>query len=83
MVDSQGARHAVTATVAGSSLTALWGDRGRTDYRLPETDELEVVDSVKKADGSWAQFGRSTLKRKDLARPQQSATTRRPTCGSW
>jgi hypothetical protein len=54
----------VTATVSGSALTALWGDRGQTVYCLLETGELEVVDSVKKADGSWAEFGRTTLKRK-------------------
>jgi hypothetical protein len=62
--DSQGARHAVTAIASSSALTALWGDRGRTVYRLLETGELEVVDSMKKTDGSWAEFGRTTLKRK-------------------
>ena len=62
--DSQGARHAVTATVEGSALTALWGERGRTVYRLLETGALEVSDSVKGPDGSWSEFGRSTLKRK-------------------
>ncbi len=63
--DSQGARHAVTATASGSALTARWGDRGQTVYRLLETGELEVVDSVKKADGSWAEFGRTVLRRKE------------------
>jgi hypothetical protein len=48
----------------GSALTALWGERGKTVYRLLETGELEVTDSVKRPDGSWAEFGRSTLKRK-------------------
>ena len=62
--DSQGARHAVAASVTASALTALWGDRGRTVYRLLDTGELEVVDSVKSGDGGWAEFGRSTLKRK-------------------
>ena len=62
--DSQGAHHAVTATASGSALTAQWGDRGRTVYRLLEAGELEVVDSVKNADGSWTEFGRTTLKRK-------------------
>jgi hypothetical protein len=62
--DSQGGRHAVTASVAGPSLTALWGDRGRTVYRLQETGQLEVVDSVKGKDGSWVEFGRTTLRRK-------------------
>lgn len=62
--DSQGARHEVKATVEGAAMTALWGDRGRTVYRLLETGELEVTDSVKRQDGSWSEFGRSTLKRK-------------------
>jgi hypothetical protein len=62
--DSQGSRHAVTATLEGQALTALWGERGRTVYRLLESGELEVVDSVKRPDGSWGEFGRSTLRRK-------------------
>jgi hypothetical protein len=62
--DSQGAHHAVTATASNSTLTARWGDRGQTVYRLLETGELEVVDSVRNADGSWTEFGRTTLKRK-------------------
>jgi hypothetical protein len=62
--DSQGARHAVSASVEGSALTALWAERGRTVYRLRETGELEVTDSVKRPDGSWAEFGRCALKRK-------------------
>jgi hypothetical protein len=62
--DSQGARHAVTASVEGQALTALWGERGRTLYRLLETGALEITDSVKGPDGSWSEFGRSTLKRK-------------------
>ena len=62
--DSQGARHAVTASVEGSSLTALWGGQGKTVYRLLEKGELEVTDSVKRPDGSWAEFGHSTLMRK-------------------
>ncbi len=62
--DSLGARHPVTATVEGAALTALWGERGRTSYRLLDSGELEVTDSVKRPDASWAEFGRSTLKRK-------------------
>jgi hypothetical protein len=62
--DSQGERHAVAATVDAEALTALWGDRGRTVYRLQPSGELEVTDSVKKPDGSWGEFGRTTLKRK-------------------
>ena len=48
----------------GTALVALWGERGRTVYRLLETGALEVTDSVKGSDGGWSEFGRSTLKRK-------------------
>jgi hypothetical protein len=54
----------VTASVDGPALTALWGERGRTVYRLLGPGELEVTDSVKRPDGSWAEFGKSTLRRK-------------------
>jgi hypothetical protein len=33
-------------------------------YRLLDTGELEVTDSVKRPDGSWSEFGRTLLKRK-------------------
>ena len=62
--DSQGARHAVTATTDAHAITALWGERGRTVYRLLETGQLVVTDSVKRPDGSWSEFGRTVLKRK-------------------
>jgi hypothetical protein len=62
--DSQGARHAIAATADAKALTALWGERGRTVYRLLDTGELEVTDSVKRPDGSWSEFGRTLLKRK-------------------
>lgn len=62
--DSGGARHAITATATDSTLTALWGDRGRTTYSLLTSGDLEVIDSTKRADGTWAEFGRATLKKK-------------------
>jgi hypothetical protein len=62
--DSQGARHSVRATADAAALTALWGERGRTVYRLLSTGELEVTDSLKQADGGWREFGRTTLRRK-------------------
>lgn len=63
--DSQGATHPIVATEAqdGSSLTALWGESGKTVYSLIQGGDLEVVDSVKRPDGSWSEFGRSRLKR--------------------
>ncbi len=63
--DSQGTKHAIVATVSSddSSLTALWGTAGKTVYALLKSGELEVVDSVKRPDGTWAEFGRTLLKR--------------------
>jgi hypothetical protein len=63
--DSQGAKHAILATEApdGSSLTAFWGESGKTDYSLVDGGDLQVVDSLKRPDGSWGEFGRSRLKR--------------------
>lgn len=63
--DSQGAKHPIGATEGadGSSLTALWGESGKTEYSLVEGGELQVVDSVKRPDGGWSEFGRTRLKR--------------------
>lgn len=63
--DSLGATHPIVATEAadGLSLTALWGVAGRTVYSLIEGGDLEVVDSVKRPDGTWNEFGRCRLKR--------------------
>ncbi len=63
--DSQGTRHTVVATVSadGSELAALWGDNGKTTYRMRDARTIEVVDSVKRPDSTWSEFGRTTLKR--------------------
>lgn len=62
--DSQGATHAIKASVNGNSMTSLWGDNGRTVYTILASGELEVVDSVKRPDGAWGEFARAILKRK-------------------
>ena len=62
--DSLGSRYSVSATADATTLTALWGERGRTVYRLVSTGELEVSDSVRQPDGGWREFGRTTLRRK-------------------
>jgi hypothetical protein len=76
--DSQGARHAVSASVEGAALTALWGERGRTVYRLLDTGELEVTDSIKGPAGSFTEFGRTTLKRKSRQEIAPTASTATP-----
>jgi hypothetical protein len=62
--DSQGAKHPVKAGTTESSMTSAWGENGRTVYTLLANGELEVVDSTKRPDGAWDEFGRATLKRK-------------------
>lgn len=62
--DSQGATHPIKASVAENSMTSYWGENGRTVYTLLASGDLEVVDSVKRPDGAWGEFGRATMKRK-------------------
>ena len=62
--DSQGAKHIIKAAATDSAMTSFWGENGRTIYTLLASGELEVVDSVKRPDGSWGEFARATLRRK-------------------
>ena len=66
--DSQGSSHPISAVFANDALTANWGTQqtelGKTIYRLTSPDEMELIDSVQKKDGTWQEFGRARLKRK-------------------
>ena len=63
----------ITAVIDGppgafpSALVAAWGtpetEQGETTYRRLSPDQLEVVDRVLGKDGTWREFGRSTLRR--------------------
>lgn len=61
--DTAGAKHSIEATATDSVMTSLWGANGRTTYSLLPSGELEVLDSVKRPDGTWGEFGKSTLKK--------------------
>lgn len=66
--DSSGLTRPITASGdAGDALVATWGtpetEVGETTYRLRAPDRLEVVDRVRSKDGTWREFGRSTLSR--------------------
>lgn len=63
--DTQGAKHPITASVSedGRSLAALWGPSGKTVYSLQPNGELHVIDSIKRRDGTWSEFGRAVLTR--------------------
>lgn len=66
--DSQGSSHPINAVFQDNALTANWGTQetelGKTVYRLTSPNEMELIDSVQKKDGSWREFGRARLKRK-------------------
>ena len=65
--DSSGLVRPIRATSTSGTLVAAWGtpdtEEGETTYRLTLPDRLDVVDRVKGKDGTWREFGRSTLSR--------------------
>lgn len=66
-VDSRGVIFPLVVTVDHDAMVVDWGgdttERGRTRYQLKDATTLEVVDSVRSADGQYREFGRMTLKR--------------------
>lgn len=65
--DSQGSTHLLDGVLAANALTSEWGDgtiaRGRSTYRLAEPNVMEVIDEIKRQDGTWREFGRYRLTR--------------------
>ena len=65
--DSQGEQHPISATFENDALTANWGTPetklGKTVYRLIAPNEMELIDSIRKKDGTWQEFSRAKLKR--------------------
>jgi hypothetical protein len=65
--DSSGQVRPIVASGTASTLVAAWGtadtELGETTYRLTTADRVEVVDRVRAKDGTWREFGRSTLSR--------------------
>ena len=57
----------MASTADASTLVAKWGtpetEVGETTYRLVSDHEMSVVDRVRQKDGTWREFGRSTLSR--------------------
>jgi hypothetical protein len=68
-MDNSGAIRPIEARRDGDALVARWGtpqtEEGETTYRFESSTHLEVVDRVKSRDGSWREFGRVALKRKE------------------
>lgn len=69
--DSYGELHPIEATFDGVALTAQWGTpetkMGRTIYRLRNENEIEIVDTARRKDGTWGEFSRVTLQRRPSA----------------
>jgi mannose-6-phosphate isomerase-like protein (cupin superfamily) len=63
--DSNGNAYPVVGRWDGGKFIAEWGDpvRGRSTYWVDTEGQLEVVDEVKRADGSYFGFGKYKLKR--------------------
>ncbi len=65
--DSSGQVRPIVVTAAGEALVAAWGtpetEVGETTYRFESATRVLVVDRVRQKDGSWREFGRSTLSR--------------------
>jgi len=65
--DSSGLTRPIEARVEATALVSTWGtpdtELGETTYRLVSDRELVVVDRVRRKDGTWREFGRSTLSR--------------------
>ena len=65
--DSRGVTFPIKGHLEGDSLIAMWGspdkEEGKSIYRLVDDSTLEVVDLVKQKDGTFREFGRTTLKR--------------------
>ena len=65
--DSSGQTRPIEATANPTTLVSAWGtpetEVGETTYRLVSQHEMAVVDRVRQKDGTWREFGRSTLSR--------------------
>lgn len=66
--DNSGLQRPLEATRDGDRLVSQWGtpdtEQGETTYRLRSDSTMEVIDRVKGKDGTWREFGRSTVERR-------------------
>lgn len=64
--DSGGEMHPIKGTIDGTTLTSIWGTDaklGKTTYQFLDDDRIEIVDSIRKSDGTWKEFNRNTVSR--------------------
>ena len=65
-IDSNGTSYAISPSVDGGMLAALWGNeryKGRSTYKLDESGRLRIDDFVQNKSGEWQQFATTTLDR--------------------
>jgi hypothetical protein len=65
--DNAGMFRPLDAHRDGDALVSKWGtpetEEGETTYRLTSDTRMEIVDRVKSKDGTWREFGRSSVTR--------------------
>ena len=65
--DNSGMIRPIEARQDGDALIAAWGtpdtERGETTYRLLPNGEMDILDRVLSADGTWRPFGHVVLRR--------------------
>lgn len=65
--DNSGQTRPITSVVEAAALVSSWGtpetEMGETTYRLVSDREMQVIDRVRSKNGTWREFGRSTLSR--------------------
>jgi hypothetical protein len=65
--DNSGMFRPLDAQRDGEALIAKWGtpqtEEGETTYRLLSDTRMDIIDRVKSKDGTWREFGRSTVER--------------------
>jgi hypothetical protein len=63
--DNAGMLRPLTARRDGDALVAQWGtpqtEEGETTYRLMSDTRMDIIDRVKSKDGTWREFGRSSV----------------------
>jgi hypothetical protein len=65
--DNSGMFRPLEARRDGDALVSKWGtpdtEEGETTYRLLSDTRMDIIDRVKSKDGTWREFGRSTVER--------------------
>ncbi len=65
--DSAGQIRPIEAVRGADAIVSTWGtpetEVGETTYQLLADDRVELVDRVRGKDGTWREFGKSTLTR--------------------